>query len=84
MYKFFVVLISLTFFGCNNSKTSKNVSNATGWTINSRDGGFQYNTNYKGKKQDLDWYLLKEELTLKVKFKMMLCMIGIIPQISNT
>ena len=48
MYKLFVVLISLTFFGCNNSKTSKNVSNATGWSINSRDGGFQYNTNYKG------------------------------------
>ena len=48
MYKLFVVLISLTFFGCNNSKTSKNISNATGWTINSRDGGFQYNTNYKG------------------------------------
>ena len=48
MYKLFVVLISLTFFGCNNSKTSKNTSNATGWSINSRDGGFQYNTNYKG------------------------------------
>ena len=48
MYKLFIVLISLTFFGCNNSKTSKNTSNATGWTINSRDGGFQYNTNYKG------------------------------------
>ena len=48
MYKLFIVLISLTFFGCNNSKTSKNISNATGWDINSRDGGFQYNTNYKG------------------------------------
>ena len=48
MYKLFIIVISLTFFGCNNSKTSKNISNATGWTINSRDGGFQYNTNYKG------------------------------------
>jgi len=48
MYKLFIVVISLTFFGCNNSKTSKNISNATGWDINSRDGGFQYNTNYKG------------------------------------
>ena len=48
MYKLFIVVISLTFFGCNNSKTSKNVSNATGWDINSRDGGFQYNTDYKG------------------------------------
>ena len=25
MYKLFIVVISLTFFGCNNSKTSKNV-----------------------------------------------------------
>ena len=48
MYKLLIVVISLTFFGCNNSKTSKNVSNATGWDINSRDGGFQYNTDYKG------------------------------------
>ena len=48
MYKLFIIVISLTFFGCNNSKTSKNISNATGWDINSRDGGFQYNTNYKG------------------------------------
>ena len=48
MYKLFIVVISLTFFGCNNSKTSKNVSSATGWDINSRDGGFQYNTDYKG------------------------------------
>ena len=47
MYKLFIVLISLTFFGCNNSKTSKNTSNATGWTINSRDGGFQYNTEFE-------------------------------------
>tara|TARA_B110000444_G_C18817530_1_gene585922 strand:- start:283 stop:1962 length:1680 start_codon:yes stop_codon:yes gene_type:complete len=47
-YRLFVVLISITFFSCNNSKTSNNTSNATGWTINSRDGGFQYNTNYKG------------------------------------
>ena len=38
----------MSFFGCNNSKTSQNVSSATGWAINSRDGGFQYETNYKG------------------------------------
>jgi len=50
MYKLFIVLISLTFFGCNNSKTSKNVSKATGWAINAGDGSFQYNTDYKGQK----------------------------------
>ena len=48
VYKLFVVLVLLTLFNCNNSKTSKNISNATGWSINSKDGGFQYETNYKG------------------------------------
>ena len=49
MYKLFIIVISLTFFGCNNSKTSKNISNATGWAINAPDGsGFQYETDYKG------------------------------------
>ena len=46
--KIFILLLTLSFFGCNNSKTSQNVSSATGWAINSRDGGFQYETNYKG------------------------------------
>jgi gliding motility-associated lipoprotein GldJ len=48
MNKLFVVIFSLVFFGCNNSRTSKNISNATGWTINSRDGGFEYNTDFEG------------------------------------
>ena len=26
---------------------SKNTSRATGWKINDKDGGFQYNTNFK-------------------------------------
>jgi len=52
MYKLFIVVISLTFFGCNNSKTSKNISSATGWAINASDGsGFQYNTDYKGQEK---------------------------------
>lgn len=32
--------------GCKKS-TSKNTSRATGWQINSKDGGFQYNSNFK-------------------------------------
>ena len=36
------------FTSCNTSKSRKNVSAATGWAINSKNGGFQYNTNYKG------------------------------------
>ena len=47
MYKLFIVIISLIFFSCNNSRTSRNTSNATGWAINA-EGGFQYNTNYEG------------------------------------
>jgi len=36
------------FTSCNTSKSGKNVSAATGWAINSKNGGFKYNTNYKG------------------------------------
>lgn len=28
-------------------KSDKNISNATGWKINSKEGGFQYNTDFK-------------------------------------
>lgn len=38
--------ISLTTIGCKRSSSS-NSSRATGWDINSRDGGFQYNTQFK-------------------------------------
>jgi len=44
----FVILFS--FESCNKSQFSnnRNISSATGWTINNKKGGFQYNTNYKG------------------------------------
>jgi len=43
------VLIVLTIFGTTTSckKGNKGGSRATGWAINSKDGGFQYNTKYK-------------------------------------
>ncbi|EMQ94913.1 GldJ [Xanthomarina gelatinilytica] len=41
-----LVTISLTTIGCKRSSSS-NSSRATGWDINSRDGGFQYNTQFK-------------------------------------
>lgn len=41
-----LVTISLTTIGCKRSSNS-NTSRATGWDINSRDGGFQYNTQFK-------------------------------------
>ena len=32
---------------CKKSSSSRNSSRATGWEINSREGGFQYNTDFK-------------------------------------
>ena len=32
---------------CKKSSSSKNSSRATGWQINSKEGGFQYNTDFK-------------------------------------
>ena len=39
--------VSLTLVGCKRSGSGSNTSRATGWDINSKDGGFQYNTNFK-------------------------------------
>jgi len=33
--------------GCKKSSSSKNSSRATGWNINDKEGGFQYNTDFK-------------------------------------
>ncbi len=42
-----VLALAIASTGCSKSSSSKNSSRATGWQINSRDGGFQYNTNFK-------------------------------------
>lgn len=34
------------FSSCKNSSSSKDISRATGWKINAKEGGFQYNTDY--------------------------------------
>ncbi|MET1260368.1 MAG: gliding motility lipoprotein GldJ [Flavobacteriaceae bacterium] len=41
--------VAVSFTSCKNSSSSssKNVSRATGWKINSKDGGFQYNSDFK-------------------------------------
>ncbi len=46
----FSIVILFSFESCNKSQFSnnRNVSSATGWAINSKKGGFQYNTNFKG------------------------------------
>ena len=43
-----VLTLSLVVASCSkNSSSSKNSSRATGWQINAKDGGFQYNTQFK-------------------------------------
>ena len=47
----YLLIFSITFLiSCNRNsfKSGKNVSQATGWKINSADGGFQLNSKYKG------------------------------------
>ena len=41
-----ILALSITTVGCKKSSSS-NSSQATGWDINSKDGGFQYNTKFK-------------------------------------
>ncbi len=41
-----VLAVSTTIVGCKRSSSS-NSSRATGWEINSKDGGFQYNNKFK-------------------------------------
>ncbi len=41
-----VSALTITTTSCKKSSSSKNTSRATGWQINSREGGFQYNTNF--------------------------------------
>ena len=42
-----VLALTVASTGCKKSSSSKNSSRATGWNINDRDGGFQYNTEFK-------------------------------------
>ncbi|WP_396603075.1 gliding motility lipoprotein GldJ [Algibacter sp. R77976] len=42
-----VLALVVTSTSCKKSSSSKNSSRATGWNINDRDGGFQYNTDFK-------------------------------------
>ncbi len=42
-----VLTLSLATISCKKSTSSKNSSRATGWQINSKEGGFQYNTSFQ-------------------------------------
>jgi len=41
------LMLSLAMFSCKKSSSSKNTSRATGWNINDRQGGFQFNSDFK-------------------------------------
>jgi len=42
-----ILTLSVVLIGCKKSSSSKNSSRATGWNINDKEGGFQYNTSFK-------------------------------------
>ena len=43
-----LAVVATTFFvSCSKSRDYKNSSRATGWKMNSKDGGFQYNPKAK-------------------------------------
>ncbi|MBT8283892.1 MAG: gliding motility lipoprotein GldJ [Flavobacteriaceae bacterium] len=42
-----VLVAGFTVTSCKKSSSSKNVSRATGWKINAKEGGFQYNSDFK-------------------------------------
>ncbi|MBT0607490.1 gliding motility lipoprotein GldJ [Aequorivita echinoideorum] len=46
--KLFVTLVATSLFiGCNNSRDYKDSSRGTGWKMNSKEGGFQYDPKYE-------------------------------------
>ncbi|MEP1487605.1 MAG: gliding motility lipoprotein GldJ [Algibacter sp.] len=47
-FKVMIILaLSVVTVSCKKSSSSKNSSRATGWNINDREGGFQYNTDFE-------------------------------------
>jgi len=41
------LVIILGFTSCSKKSSAKNTSTATGWKVNDKRGGFQYNSNFK-------------------------------------
>ncbi len=44
---FVTVIATILFVGCNKTRDYKDSSRATGWKMNSKEGGFQYNPKNK-------------------------------------
>ena len=82
----FILIFSLIFIiSCNKNsyKSGKNISQATGWKINSSDGGFKLNSKYKGQINAPGMIFIQEVHLLREIQKIMLCMIGITLQRNN-
>ena len=62
-YTLFTICFTFLFLfeSCNRSPFSgnRNVSSATGWSINDKKGGFQYNTNFKGQESPPNMVLIE-------------------------
>ena len=41
------LVVSLTIVSCSRKSSSNNVARATGWKINDKNGGFQYNDKFQ-------------------------------------
>lgn len=41
------IVVAGSFTSCSKSSSSKNTSRATGWKINDKEGGFQFNSDFK-------------------------------------
>ncbi len=63
LYILLIICFSFMFMfeSCNRSpfSSNKNVSSATGWSINDKKGGFQYNTNFKGQEAPPNMVLIE-------------------------
>jgi len=68
----FVIAASMAVTGCNkSSSSSKNTSRATGWKINAKEGGFQYNSNFKEQETGPGLVFIEGVLSQKEKYRMM-------------
>lgn len=77
------IVLMLGTASCSKKSSSSRASRATGWDVDSQNGTVARNAG-KNNRLDLVWFLLKEVHLLWVKYRMMLCTIGITPQLNNT
>ena len=88
--KLFVLIIFLSstlFIGCSNNnlfKNNNNISQATGWKISTKDGGFKNKKSYKGQVTGPGLVFVEGGTYTKGNVQDKSCMIGIILQLNNT